>query len=308
MVPSTAGTPAWMSALAAAGRYFASPGSRSAPGSRPSITNHHATAVMIARASLRTRAPSPAPAKANRPAAILTPSAVRTASAVSRSTGKSLVSATIAVATYDAISVTPAKAVPMTAAATYLPARKWPRRGPGPGDPHRPRRQGPRPPRPRQPARPRLGCPVGLRARCRGRRPLHPPHRRRHRRPRLIRGRGRSAARGRVLHLLALPGRLPPARRRRHRLAGQRLQPGLLLLLVDAALHRPGRPGNAHEPGRSPLVSHRRRRRLAPPRRHRPRDRRRSRRPGRPRPPPSPPGFPPGVPLIPQPWLPGRPL
>ena len=68
------------------------------------------------------------------------------------------------------------------------------------------------------------------------RRPLHLPHRRRRRRAGAAAGTtvatllpGR-----RVLDPVALPGRPPAARRRRHGRAGDRLQPGLLLHLVDA--------------------------------------------------------------------------
>ena len=57
------------------------------------------------------------------------------------------------------------------------------------------------------------------------------------------------------------PDARAPARRRRHGRARQRLQPRLLLHLVDAAVHRPGRPRDADDPGRGRVVGHRRRRR-----------------------------------------------
>ena len=54
----------------------------------------------------------------------------------------------------------------------------------------------------------------------------------------------------RVLDPAALPRRPPADRRRRAGRARQRLQPGLLLHLLDAALHRAGRPRDADDPGR----------------------------------------------------------
>ncbi len=70
--------------------------------------------------------------------------------------------------------------------------------------------------------------------------------------------RGHPAARGRVLHPLALPGRPPAARRRRQRGAGHRLQPRLVVHLVDAVLHRPRRTGDADDPGRGGVGGDRR--------------------------------------------------
>ena len=56
------------------------------------------------------------------------------------------------------------------------------------------------------------------------------------------------AARRRVLDAAPLPRRACPARRRRPDRAGDRLQPGYLLHLVDAVRHRAGRPGAASHP------------------------------------------------------------
>ena len=81
---------------------------------------------------------------------------------------------------------------------------------------------------------------------------------------------GRDAAAGRgVLHPVAVPGRAPAARRRRHRRAGDRLQPRLVVHLVDAVLHRAGRPRDADDPGRGGLGGDRGRRAGAAPRRRR---------------------------------------
>ncbi len=77
------------------------------------------------------------------------------------------------------------------------------------------------------------------------------------------------AARRGVLHPSALPRRPPAARRRRHGGAGQRLQPRLLLHLLDAALHRPGGAGDGDDPRRGGAGRDRRRRRGAGPRRRR---------------------------------------
>ena len=74
-----------------------------------------------------------------------------------------------------------------------------------------------------------------------------------------------ASPRDRVLHAFAVPERPTPDRRRRHRSPRHRLQPGLRLLLFHALLHRPGRPRNAHDARRGPLVRHRRRRRVPPP-------------------------------------------
>ena len=72
-------------------------------------------------------------------------------------------------------------------------------------------------------------------------------------------GRDPAARRG-VLDPLALPGRPPAARRRRDGRAGHRLQPGHLLHLVDAVLHRARRPGDADDAGRGAVGGDRRRR------------------------------------------------
>ena len=93
-------------------------------------------------------------------------------------------------------------------------------------------------------------------------------------------GHHRNAAAGRgVQHPLAVP-RCPWADRRRcHGGARERLQPGLLLHLVDAAVRRPGRPGDADDPGGGRVVGHRRRSQGAGPRgrrRTRPRERART--------------------------------
>ena len=61
----------------------------------------------------------------------------------------------------------------------------------------------------------------------------------------------RDAAAGRrVLDPLALPRRAAAARRRGTRRARERLQPGLVLHLLDAAVHRARGPRDADEPGR----------------------------------------------------------
>jgi imidazolonepropionase len=97
----------------------------------------------------------------------------------------------------------------------------------------------------------RAGCPARRRAGGGVGRPLHPPHRRRRRGAGRVRHRRHAAARRRVLHPVAVPGRAPPARRRRHGRARDRLQPGQLVHVVDAVLHRPRRPRDAHDAGRS---------------------------------------------------------
>ena len=51
-------------------------------------------------------------------------------------------------------------------------------------------------------------------------------------------------------HPLALPGRPPPARRRCHGRAGHRLQPGLVLHHLDAAVRRAGGARDGDDPGR----------------------------------------------------------
>ena len=124
------------------------------------------------------------------------------------------------------------------------------RRRPGTGGAHG--RCGPRPARAaaRQPARPRPGRPAGLRARPGRRRPLHLPLRGRRGRPGRQRHHRHAAAGGGVLHPLALPRRSPAPRRRRHGGARLGLQPGLVLLQLDAADGRSRRPGDADDPGR----------------------------------------------------------
>ena len=91
------------------------------------------------------------------------------------------------------------------------------------------------------------------------------------------------AARRRVLDPPALPRRPPAARRRRRRRPGQRLQPGLLLHELDAALRRARRPGDGPDARRGRARRHRRRRPCPRPRRRRPPGRRRPRRPRAPR-------------------------
>ena len=115
----------------------------------------------------------------------------------------------------------------------------------------------------RQPARSRPRRTAGLRARPDRRRPLHLPDRRRRRGARRL-GHHRDPAAGRrVLHPAALPRRPAPARRRRPRRAGQRLQPRVLLHQLAAAVRRPRRPRDGDDPGRGGA---RRDRRRAPPR------------------------------------------
>ena len=65
------------------------------------------------------------------------------------------------------------------------------------------------------------------------------------------------------------PDARAPPRRRRHGGARQRLQPRLLLHLLDAAVRRAGRPRDADDPGRGGLVGHGRRGARARPRRRR---------------------------------------
>ncbi len=78
-------------------------------------------------------------------------------------------------------------------------------------------------------------------------------------RPTSRRRRGHPPSRRRVLHPFAVPRRARAARRRRHRGARQRLQPGVVLLVVDAAVHRVGRARDADVTGRGAVVSDRRR-------------------------------------------------
>ena len=65
------------------------------------------------------------------------------------------------------------------------------------------------------------------------------------------------AARRRVLHPLALPGRPPAARRGRRGRARVGLQPGYVRLVVDAADDRAGRPGDGPDAGRGAVRGHR---------------------------------------------------
>ncbi len=62
--------------------------------------------------------------------------------------------------------------------------------------------------------------------------------------------RGHAAARRGVLHPRALSRRAPPARRGRHRRAVHRLQPGLVLHVLDALLRRRRRARDGHDPRR----------------------------------------------------------
>ena len=80
-----------------------------------------------------------------------------------------------------------------------------------------------------------------------------PVGRRRRRARRLGHG-GDAAARRRVQHPLAVPGRPPAARRRSDGRAGQRLQSRHLLQLVDAVRDRPRSSGDAHDAGRGALA------------------------------------------------------
>ena len=77
--------------------------------------------------------------------------------------------------------------------------------------------------------------------------------------PVAVRGRHRRhpAARRGIRHPPALPRCPPPARRGGDGRAGDRLQPGLVLYLEHALLHRPGRPRHAHDHGRGSLGGHR---------------------------------------------------
>ena len=115
----------------------------------------------------------------------------------------------------------------------------------------------------------RPGGRAGRRAGRRERRPLHLPDRRRRRRARRRRHRRHPAAGRRVLHPLALPGRAAAARRRRPGRAGDRLQPGHLRVVVDAADDRAGGARDGHDPGRGAVRGHRGRGAGAAPRRRR---------------------------------------
>ena len=144
------------------------------------------------------------------------------------------------------------------------------RRGPGAHDPCGRPRGGTAAAGARQPARAWPGHHRGVRGRGRLGRPLHVRQRGGRRQPRRRRRRRDAASRRRVLDPVALPGRACAARGRRHRRAGHRLQPRLLLHVVDAAVHRAGRPGDADEPRRGGLVGDGRGRGGAPARRRRP--------------------------------------
>ena len=88
---------------------------------------------------------------------------------------------------------------------------------------------------------------------------------------RLSRGghRRHPAAGGGIRHPPALPRRPPPARRGRDGRPGDRLQPGLVLHLEHAVLHRAGRPRHAYDHIGGGLGGHRGRRPRAPPDRRR---------------------------------------
>ena len=92
----------------------------------------------------------------------------------------------------------------------------------------------------------RLACELGP---GRGR-PLHLPVRRGRRRAARLRDDRDPAAGRRVLDPAALPRRPPADRRRGAGRDRQRLQPGLVLHLLDAAVRRARRAGDADEPGR----------------------------------------------------------
>ena len=145
----------------------------------------------------------------------------------------------------------------------------------------------------RQPAGPRTRRPAGRRARPGRGRPLHLPRRRRRRGPGRQRHRRHPAAGRRVLDPPAVPRRAAPPRRRRLRRDRQRLQPGLQLHLLDAALRRPRGAGDGDDAGGGDVRRHGRRcRRPRPHRRRSPG----ARCPGRPgaagRPQPRAPGLP----------------
>ena len=103
---------------------------------------------------------------------------------------------------------------------------------------------------PRQPARTRSRRRPGRRARLRVGRPLHVPHRRRRRRAGRERHGGDVPAGHRLLDPPALPRRPPRHRRRRHRGAGDELQPRVELHDVDVVRHRAGRARPADDDGR----------------------------------------------------------
>ena len=102
-------------------------------------------------------------------------------------------------------------------------------------DPGSGHRQRPARPAARQPADLRRRRPAGRRARAGRGRPLHLPVRRRRQRARRLRHHRDAAAGRRVLDPAPVPRRPPAPRRRRAGRAGQRLQPGLLLHLLDGA-------------------------------------------------------------------------
>ena len=136
-------------------------------------------------------------------------------------------------------------------------SRRGARGGPG---------RGPRRPGTRQPARTGPRCPGGGRGGRRVGRPLHVPDRRRRGRPDLDAG-GRDLAARRGVRLQAtVPRRAPAARRGRHRGPGHRLQPGFLVHVQHAVLHRARRPRDADDHRGGGLVRHRGRRAGAAPR------------------------------------------
>ena len=119
---------------------------------------------------------------------------------------------------------------------------------------------------PREPAWPGTGHPA-----CRGARrglcrPLHVCHRCRRVRPRVVAHRRHPAARRGVQHQAALPGRPPPARRRRDGRPGDRLQSRHVLHDVDAVLRCARGTRHAHDNGGSGLVGYGGRRPRAAPR------------------------------------------
>ena len=120
---------------------------------------------------------------------------------------------------------------------------------------------------PREPAGYRARHPAGRgTGRCL-RRPLHVPHGRRCGGARLIGHRGDPAARRRVRHQAAVPGRAPPAVRRGGGRPGHRLQSRILVHLEHAVLHRARGPRYADDHGGSGLVRDRGRRQGAAPHR-----------------------------------------
>src|SRR6266508_1251054 len=144
------------------------------------------------------------------------------------------------------------------------------RRRPVPGGPEGRYRRRPATAAARQPARSGTGHPGRRRGGRRERGSLHASVHHGHRGARRVRyGRDTVAGR-RVLHPFALPGRPGTARCRRHGGAGHRLQPRLVVHLVDAAVHRAGRTRDADDPRGGRVGRDRRWRTGAAPHRHRP--------------------------------------